>query len=687
MLSGVIINSPWYYFVLSILFGSCVSAFLYYRNRKNAGVSRAGLYFLSITRFLSATFVALLLLNIFFRRMTAETENPILLLAVDNSSSMVSGKDSAGQRELLNRTVASLKNKLEEKYKVIPLLFGSDVRPGATPGFEEKQTDIDRLFREADNGYANQNVGAMILLSDGIFNKGANPLGSAEKLPYPVYTIAAGDTSEQKDLAIAKVVHNEVAYAGNAFPVEINISAKHLKGKDFVVSVSREGAGKSDQTISIPSDDFFSTVTFTFEAKQPGVEKYTAKVSILEGEKNILNNARSFLLEVIDSRQKILLLASAPHPDVAAIKDVLALSPNFELTTGYFSEFSKPIQPYSLVILHGYSPTNAAVLKTCTDLSVPYWIINPQSPDQLPGIKIAGTFNRYNDVEPFYNSSFGMFALSPSLQRFVSDLPAVKSFFGNYSVNNNFNALVSQRIGSVETDNPLLTFSDMNGLKTAFFLGDGLWRWKMRDFAEHGNHDLFTELISKSLQYLAVKNDKSLFRVNAPRIADENTDVELGAELYNRSYEPVTEPDVTLVVTDKQNNKYNYTFGKSEKTYHLNLGKLSPGEYRYEAKTTSNNELFVKQGFFAVKEVVAENINTVADHNLLFRLSNRSKGKLYYPADAAQLADEIMKSEDIKPITYAHHSTSSPIDIRALFWILLFLFAVEWFMRKRLFSI
>jgi len=54
-----------------------------------------------------------------------------------------------------------------------------------------------------------------------------------------------------------------------------------------------------------------------------------------------------------------------------------------------------------------------------------------------------------------------------------------------------------------------LIYSEINGVKNANFLGDGLWKWKMRDYVDHNNHNLFNELISKTVQYLSVKADKS----------------------------------------------------------------------------------------------------------------------------------------------------------------------------------
>jgi hypothetical protein len=78
----------------------------------------------------------------------------------------------------------------------------------------------------------------------------------------------------------------------------------------------------------------------------------------------------------------------------------------------------------------------------------------------------------------------------------------------------------------------------------------------MRDYADHGNHNLFNELISKTVQYLSVKADKSFFRVFTKKIINENEAIDFTAEVYNQSYELVTEPDVTLILKDDKGKAY-----------------------------------------------------------------------------------------------------------------------------------
>lgn len=646
------------------------------------------LWLMSALRFVYLCTICFILLSILFKHLKTETEKPSILLAVDNSSSMLGTADSIRIKDNLFKNIDLLTKRLSDKYAVKTLLFGSDVSNGVSgPNFSEKETDLENLVRHVDNDFGNQNIGALVILSDGIINKGSNPVYIAEKLGYPVYTIATGDTNEVKDILIAKINHNQVAYLGNNFPVEVVLQAKKFKQKNVVVSLYENGTKKSEQSFVIPSDNYTGTFSFTLNASATGIVKYTARLSALEGDKNVDNNYQDFIIEVIDNKEKVLLLATSPHPDIAAIKESVANATGYDLSYGLMQDFKQPLKPYSLVILHGYSSANLALLKTCQDNGIPYWIIAPASMDNIPGLRLTGNLNRFNDAEPLLENSFGLFTLSNEFKSFVPDLPAVKTFFGNYQLSNGAALLLRQKIGSLETDDPILYFTETNGLKAAVFSGDGLWKWKFRDFAEHNNHKLFDELISKCIQFLSVKSDKSFFRVTAPKIVGENEHVELQAEVYNKSYELITEPEVTLLLKNADNKSFNYTFSKANKSYVLDMGLLAPGEYQYEAKVNNNGEVLIKKGRLVVKEVVGEKTNLVADHRMLFQLANRTKGKMYSLDQSNTLATELLNNENIKPIVYTQTSVSSSIDLKWLFWLIVLMFSVEWLFRKRYLSI
>lgn len=676
-------NYSWYYTMLCFVAGFVFSAMLYVRDKHNAERSKTLLYSLAALRFISISLIALLLLDVFIKRLVNETEKPVIIFAQDNSSSLIAGKDSAEIKTEYIQALNSFKNSVKEKYDVKSYQFDSESKPSETFDFKGKETDISKLFLDLENNYANKNIGAIILATDGIYNKGTNPLYSIEKFNAPIYTIALGDTIPLKDVWIQSINHNQVAYLGNSFPLEVLINAVDLKDKKVTVSVAHSGKILKSEIITINSNSFSSTLNYILDADKSGVQKYTVSISTLEEDKNKQNNTQSFVIDVIDNREKILILANAPHPDIAALEQSISSAQTYEVDIALVNEFTKPLKPYSLIILHQTSvlPQRITNEIKVNNQSV-FYIGNDISNIGLGIPTKKNGDSRKNDVEAAFKKEFSLFTVSNELQNYFKEFPAVKCNFSNTTVTHGANSLLTQKIGVVETDEPLMVFYENNGIKICGFLGDGLWRWRMRDFADHGNHNLFNELISKTVQYLSVKADKSFFRVYTKKIINENEAIEFTAEVYNQSYELVTEPDVSLILKDDKGKSYNYTFNKKQTMYSLSAGQFAAGEYNYEAKVKFGDKLYTKSGIVIIKEIVSEKINTVANHQLLYQIAKQSGGKLFYKNQLDLLQKEILSSESIKSITYSHKQLTDLVNLKWIFFIILALLSTEWFLRK-----
>jgi hypothetical protein len=633
-------------------------------------------------RTVGVSLVCLLLTNLFLKRVINKTEKPMILLAIDNSSSITGTKDSSLLKQNLITEIKKLSSDLLANFEVNTLLFGEKTRSSDSITFQDKETDLSNLFTDITNNYSGVNIGALVLFSDGIYNKGTNPLYAIDKSKYPIYTVAMGDTISKKDVLIQKIIHNQVAYLGNQFSSEVTINAIKYSGEDCKVSLYKNNVKKAEQSIRFNSQNHISTLNFISEADAPGIQKYTVVVDPLEGETNRINNTQSFIIDVIDNRDKILLVANSPHPDIAAISDCIESMKNYELTIDVNEYTARSLKPYSLVIIHGYSSNHSKLLNECIANQIPYFHVNPSLKMELEEVKIKNTIDRLNDAEAAINSAFNLFTLSDAVKNTIKQFPAVKTPFGKYVTLTGAQVLLQQQIGAVTTGDPILLFNESKGIKSAIFIGDGLWRWKLRDFQENKNFNCFNELLSKSIQFLSVKSDKSFFRLSTQKVINENEAIEFSAELYNRSYELVNEPDVSIALKNAEGKLFNYTFSKFNKAYKLNIGFLPPGEYTYEAKVSLDNSLQVKKGILMVKPVVSEKIHTVADHNLLNQLSKNTGGKLFYPNQLQFIKNELNKNELIKPITYSQNETTELIDLKLLFFVILAFLGIEWFIRK-----
>jgi hypothetical protein len=279
--------------------------------------------------------------------------------------------------------------------------------------------------------------------------------------------------------------------------------------------------------------------------------------------------------------------------------------------------------------------------------------------------------------------NFPLFTLSNEAKKQINQFPPLESAFGSFKLKENGYTLLNQKIGAVATENPLLVFFQKDNQKSAVLCGEGIWRWKMIEFAKTNNNVAFNELINKTVQFLAVKADKSKFRIISKNSFNENEEIFFNAELYNDSYELFNEPEITIELKNEDGKKYNFVFNKTAKNYFLNAGMLPVGSYEYVATVKLGDKTFTEKGQFQANALLLEANSTVANHQLLQNLSEKLNGKMLYPTQLNQLAVMINKDNNIASIIYEETDLKELINLRWIFFILLGILSLEWFLRKR----
>jgi hypothetical protein len=698
-MNNLIFQYPAWYVLLCILLGFLFAAGLYFRDRtfRNASEqSQKLLAGLAVFRFLSATIISILLLSPFLRKKSTETEQPVVVFLQDNSNSIgaeLNADDSLQYAE----QIKSVKSGLSGKYDVKFYTFGDKLKAGEPMDFKDKSTDISGALDEIYDQYTHQNLGAIILASDGIFNKGNNPVYSSQQLGAPVFTIALGDTTRHKDIKISRVYHNSIAYLGDRIEIKVDIEAYSGKGEDVVFSLQHiqpQGVKKiHEEIVAVDKDEILLTKSINIPLEETGVQQYRISVSPLENEKNLQNNTQSIFIDVLDSRQKILILANAPHPDISTLKSALEGNKNYEVTVKYAKEdIIATLPDYNLVILHQLPSKKYAVKPVLDEIrakKIPsFYILGAKTDVQLFNtaqslVKIDGYNGSYNDVQAIVDKGFTKFELTEDIISNLPKLPPLKVPFGMYAADARTSVVLKQKINMVETDYPLLLLSDEGETKQGIFLGEGIWRWKLYNYLNYKNQELISTLISKTVQFLSVKSDKRKFRIELPKkVFAENEPITFHAELYNENYELVHDPDVEISILNENKQEYPFNFDKSDQGYELDAGFFPSGNYTYKAQTTFNGKLFTASGQFNVKSINLESVNPVADHHLLYLLSKQNGGKLYYPNQLEGLKNDLLNQSEIKPVLHDIYKTTSIINLKWIFFIILAFLAVEWFIRK-----
>ncbi len=685
----VILATPYWYILFCLLAGLGCAWWLYGGNSpfNETPWLRRILFFL---RFLSVSIIAFLLLSPFIKSAIREVEKPAIAIAFDNSSSVLLDSTHLSA-SAINQLAEKLTSTFKSDYEADRYSFGSKVdNEVANNDFSEKSTNISEMFEYLKSLYAGRNLGAVIMLSDGIYNKGSNPVYTAEKLKVPVYTIAVGDTTINRDVLITDVAYNKVAFLGNNFPVEIGIAIRQASGASVTLTIKEDSLTLFSRMIAASGNNYFTNIPVILSATKKGIHKYKIHLSSVDGEKNLLNNEAEIYVDVSERKMKILLLAQSPHPDVAAIKSVLDKSSLYETKVLFQEQTDENFSNYNLVILHQLpSSKSATLLQRIKTAEVPYLIIggaqmNVASFNNLgTGVNISQPVAKMNEVYAKVSDQFGLFSVSENMQNVLSQLPPLFVPFGNYKVEKEVTPLLTQRIGNIQSSMPLWYFSSSGTMRVGVLLGEGLWRWQLNEYALSGNHDVTDELILKSVQYLTSKKKKEPFMIQYKRAYSEGESIEFDATLYNAAGELINEPEVRLNIYNEEKKEFRYTFNRSNNTYHLNAGILSSGRYTFSAETKTGDKVYKETGEFSVVPVLLENFESTANHQLLNVISSNTGGIMVTPDKINLLIDAIRKNETVKPVSYYHKKLIELISLKSLLIICLFLIATEWFLRKR----
>jgi len=679
------------YFLGCLALGVLYSWILY---RSNKNLDKKLQYGLAVIRIVAVTGISWLLFAPLIKTLNYTLDKPVIVIGQDNSRSVGQVKAVGFDQKLYEQNLKALQDKLSAKYEVKTYNFGDSVGDGFDFKNLGKLTDASAFFQKVKDEYLNRNVGAIVLATDGIFNHGGNPLYSINQINAPVYTIALGDSIPKRDVLISNVNYNNIVYLDDDFTIEVQVQAFQSSGENTSLTVNQNTAKVSQQSIALAGNSFVKTIPVKLHAGKIGIQKYTIQLGALPNEITTKNNSQTFYVEVIDGRQQVLLAAAAPHPDLGVLKEAISLNKHYEAKLALADDLNTtdPAK-FDLIILYQLPDAQNAstsFLQKVKSLKKPIWYVlgaqsNVTAFNQIQNqVNLASANGSIQEVYPDFATGFTSFNLSEEDKKQFSGFDPLLMPFGRLTVNASVTPIFNQRIGKVSTQQPLLFFTNENGLKTGYLMGEGLWRWKLSAAENESEQTSLNDLISKTIQYLSVKDDKRRFKVFTSKSAyDENESIQFNGTLYNESYQPVNESEVTLQVKNDAGKIFNYVCTKTENSYQLDAGAMPSGNYSYVANTSLGGKRFTAAGSFYVNALIAEYQQTTANHQLLNTISKQSNGKLFMPVDLLKIADEILKNENIKTISYEDRKYDELINIKWLFGLILALLSVEWFLRKR----
>jgi hypothetical protein len=635
--------------------------------------------------------LAFLMLGPIVKQINNIFEKPFFVVLYDNS---VSVREAVDSTVLVNveAKIKELAAALSEKgYDVkVSDLAGEEIEK---PAFQGERSDITGALKRIANRYEGSRIGGVALISDGIYNSGISPLYSTYN--FPVHTIGVGDTAEHIDVAIKNVSYNKIAYQGNKFPLRVEVVVKNLRDASINATVTQRGKLIDRQT-KVSKNNQLLVFDFQPLANEQGIQKVDIQLDVKEGEYNTQNNRASVFVEVVEGKKKILVIASSPHPDIKALREVVDKNSNYEFilhTPTIEHQPAKALRPEEFDLAIFYQAPDirgrtSALFEQFANSKTSLLLILGQNSDlrqiekQNMPVKFEGAPRDFDEVTPVINTSFSNFLISPDANTTLVGYPPVSVHFGKVSVSLGASPLLFQRVGSVPTEKPLLAVTQHEDRKIGIMLGEGIWRWKLNEFDRTEGTAAFDELFGKLIQYLSTNDDKRKFR--SYPIQQEFSDSEpviFESQVYNSIFEPIYGNSISLEITDEQGKKKNYSYTTSPGNSRYQIGDLSEGVYRYRARTTLDQKQEEVRGEFAVVKRQTELQNLTADFDLLKVLSGNTGGKFVNASNIDALKADLGKTE-AKAVIHSEERYDTLINLKWVFVLLLLLATFEWTLRK-----
>lgn len=671
--------SPAWYIVFCLLTAAGMTWLLYRKNTAFGGVFR---WLLPALRFTGVFLLCVLLLSPFVRLSTEREEKPALLVYLDVSASVSA---DSGFYQLVRNELKSL----ESVYTVRTYTFSAEVRPADSlqRGFF---TDLGAVAAHVNDFQQSRKAAAVLVFSDGIMNRGINPLLVNLVRSPKLYAVGLGDTQQYADLQVTGLQLNESVFLGSEFPVEASLLGKNMTAASWTATLLEDGKPLQKQQGSFGRGNGYARLSFTVRPAAPGIHRYTVAVTSTESEKNTYNNQAAAVTEVVDSRRKVALVLHSPTPDAGVLSRVLADNARYALQMpagGVLPDAGSA----DVFILHGI-PANdaeAAWLDKLKKSGKPIWMIaslQTRLPllSRIMQIPVPAASGKAEDVMPVFNSGFSEFAFEAAALKQMRTWPPLRTAFGRFEADASMRVMLNQRIGAVETGNPLMAFKNTDKGRFAILYGEGIWRWRMKELAATAKSEVFDDLVNRTLQYITANTDKELFKTRSTRSAyDPGEPVVLLAENYDAAMNADNRWPCAVSLRSSDGTVRKFDMARNGKGYRVQPGNLPPGDYRYEAVLGSKPERRASYAFSVIGSST-EVADKVANHQLLRQWASRQGGTFHPQAAWKQAIEQLKKDPAATPVIFNETSVTDIIQLKWFFALIVSLFAAEWLLRKYL---
>lgn len=656
--------------ILAFLIALLVVYFQYFFNEKKIKETNT----LAILRFISVFSIIVLLINPKIQQKILETVKPKLLVAVDNSSSILySNQDSIV--ELIAKKINE-NSELRDKFEIENFTFGSSVQNNSNLNFQDSQTNINDVLSSL-NSISKQQIAPIILISDGNQTYGNDYKYYQSK--QAVYPIIIGDTTQISDIEINRINVNSYSFLDNKFPVEVFIqyTGNGIVKTNYIIEESNKLIYR--QSISLSKKNNNVRLQFNLPANKVGKHSYISRIEPFNGEKNTINNNYIFSVEIIDEQTSVAIVYDFIHPDIGMLKRSIESNKQREVNLIHVKNIVEYSADIDLFILYQPNDKFNEIFNEINSLDKNYFVITGKQTDWnfLNIAQNSFKKNTLSSTEEYYanyNTEFDKFQIDDIG---FSEFPPLEDYFGDIRFTNAYESILTQSIRGISTQSPLLAIFTHRKRRGVALFGENIWKWRALSYTSDRTFEKFDQFMNSIIQFLTIPKKTNPIDIDYNPFYYTDEPIKITAKIYDSNFNFDANNPLELIFQGSNEKRPFYLNGT---IYELNLNDLQSGDYSFTVSNAQNNKSV--NGLFTVIDYSVEQQKSQANKNDLSILANNSGGKTFYPNQMEDLYQYILKNENLVSIQKIKIKTTSLIDWKWLLGLIVLSLSLEWFIRK-----
>ncbi len=637
---------------------------------------------LTFLRFITIFAILLLIINPKFEKKSFFNVKPNLVVAIDNSQSINHLAQSENVLNLVEKL--SSNNELEDKFNIIFYEFGNDLNATNTDSlsFSKSQTNISKAFNDLSQIY-DEDMSPTILITDGNQTYGYDYEYDLKSYNQPIYPVILGDTITYTDLKIQQLNVNKYAYLKNKFPVEIIAT---YNGNDAISTQLVVNSGNSivyRQQLNFSKSNNASTISFTLPAVRVGVNSYTAKLEVLDNEKNTVNNSKPFAVEVIDQKTNVAIISDMMHPDLGMLKKSIESNEQRSVKIVTPNEFLDEKDNFQLAILYQPNSKFRQVFEAIEGNGINKFLIAGSQTqwtflNQIQDNYLLDVTLQFEDYQATLNPNFTTFIID---DLDFSSFPPLRSEFGDVTFSTTAEILLYKKVNNTLTDLPLLITFEKGNKREALLLGENLWKWRAQSYLNEKSFQQFDNFIGKLIQYLATNKKRNRLNVEHESFYNGNGNIIISAQFFNKNYKFDAKASLNIISKNKEDEiETILPFILKNNNYQADLSGFTPGQYDFTVR--ANNGEASYSGSFQILDYNVEQQFLNANVTKLQQLAANSQGSSYFIANTDNLVSDLTNDSRYVTIQKSTKNVVPLIDFKYLLALIVLSLALEWFIRK-----